>query len=75
MRAVARVHREKAKSLLEAELLRVLDGLKRLDGPAAYSFAERCDPRTFEALLKVAERHRKAVLVRHFLRSQFRSDR
>ena len=66
--AALRSHRKKAKSLLEAELFRVLDRLK-LDSTAADNFASRCDPRTSEALLEMAERHRKAVLVRHFLRS------
>ena len=68
-RAVFRAYREKLKSSLDAELLRVLDGLKRLETLAVDSFAARSDPRTFEALVEMAERHRKAVLVRHFLRA------
>jgi len=68
-RAVFRAYREKLKSALDAELLRVLDGLKRLETLAVDSFAARSDPRTFEALVEMAERHWKAVLVRHFLRA------
>jgi hypothetical protein len=47
----------------------VLDGLKRLEALADDSFTARSDPRTFDALLEMAEQHRKAVLVRHFLRA------
>ncbi|WP_144061253.1 hypothetical protein [Hyphomicrobium denitrificans] len=68
-RAVARAIREKFKSALDAKLLRVLDGLKRLEALADDSSTARSDPRTFEALVEMAERHWKAVLVRHFLRA------
>jgi hypothetical protein len=68
-RAVARAIREKLKSALDAKLLCVLDGLKRLEALAEDSFIARSDPRTFEALVEMAERHRKAVRVRHFLRA------
>jgi hypothetical protein len=72
-RAVARSYREELKSALDAELLRVLDGLKRLEALAVDSFTARSDPRTFDALLEMAEQHRKAVLARHFLRSLSKS--
>jgi hypothetical protein len=68
-RAVARAIREKLKSSLDAELVRVLDGLKRLEAPAVDSFVAHRDPRVFEALLEMAEQHRKAELARRFLRA------
>jgi hypothetical protein len=72
-RAVARADREKLKSLLNAELVRVLDGLKRLEALADDGFAARCDPRTFQALVEMAERHQAAARLRRFLRSLSRS--
>ena len=68
-RAVARSYREELKSALDEKLLCVLDGLKRLEALAVDSFTARSDPRTFDALLEMAEQHRKAVLLRHFLRA------
>jgi hypothetical protein len=68
-RAAARARREQLKPLLEAALLRILDGIKQLEEPAADGFGARCDPRTFQTLLDLAERHCTAALVRRFLRA------
>ena len=68
-RAVARAHRERAKSLLEADLFRLLDRMKELKETGADGLAARRDPRTFQTLLVIAEQHRTATLVRRFLRS------
>jgi len=72
-RAVARAQREHLKSLLDKEHVLILDGLKRLEQLGGDSFAARCDPRTFQALIEMAERHRSASLARRFLRSLSRS--
>ena len=66
-RAVAHIHRERARSSLEEELLAVLDRLRELDAPVADGFAARCDPRSIQTLVDMAEQHREAIQVRRFL--------
>lgn len=67
-RALARAYREKTRASLEAAIRHLLDKLKGLGESKSDGFAARCDPRTFEILVEMAERHRTATALRRFLR-------
>jgi hypothetical protein len=69
VRSAARAFRESEKSSIEATLFNSLERLRELNDPAASGVAARYDPRTFQTLIMMAERHRSAVLVRRLLHS------
>jgi hypothetical protein len=73
-RAAARVQQGYFRSALDREHLKILDALRRLEElGSGTGYAVRCDPRTVEALARMAEQHRSATLIRRFLRSLSRS--
>jgi hypothetical protein len=72
-RSVARARREAAKTALEEQVAQLLVQIEQLAEDSLDDTAVVLDPRAFENLLQMAERHRSAQLVRHFLRAVTRS--
>ncbi len=57
------------RSLCEAGIATFQKHLLALDDATGNGFAARCDPRTITVLSDMAERHRRATLMRSFLQS------
>lgn len=72
-RSVARTHREAAKTALEEQVVQLLAQMKQLAEGSLDGAITVVDPRAFDRLLQMAERHRSARLVRLFLRAVTRS--
>jgi hypothetical protein len=72
-RANSRDARLRIQSALEKDLLKAADRLKFIGGAPADSVAAQLDPRCFQLLSEMAERHRSSVKIRRFLRALERS--